>query len=300
MLAALAFIPASSFAQRRAAGAHAGGARPGVVRAPQAPVARAPVTGVSRPTTASPVFTRPIVTRPTGISPLTTLSTPVAPLRTPTMTSGIRFPSRPPLRFPITPVRGTFGFLGYSPFFGYNPFLGYTPFWLCSGFGFGYGCGMLPVYSGVGYIPPVYPAAEPAYPSDPVYTPADSSATLQYTPLLNEYPSVGSFPAEDLAAPAGASAQLRNETLLYLKDGSVFAVSSYTVTNGLLHYVTAYGEQNDLLVDLLDLRKTIETNAARGVAFTLTPPDPSAPRDSKPTPLGPAPAPEGPITPPRR
>jgi len=53
-------------------------------------------------------------------------------------------------------------------------------------------------------------------------------------------------------------------------------------------------------VDLLDLRKTIEANAARGVTFTLTPAPSAAPGASAPAPLGPAPAPPGPITPPRQ
>jgi hypothetical protein len=116
---------------------------------------------------------------------------------------------------------------------------------------------------------------------------------------MNQYPSLTTLPTEDLTASGSASAQLRNDVLLYLKDGSVFAVSSYTVSDGELHYVTSYGEKNDIPVDLFDLKKTIETNAARGVAFTLTPANPAA-GSSSPSPLGPAPAPPGPITPPKQ
>lgn len=225
---------------------------------------------------------------------MTTLRTPGAAFRTPLM-SGIRFPSRAPLRFPIGPfgpVLGTanvFGF-GFNPFF----FPGCNPFW-----GVGLGCGLMsPFYGyGVGYFPPVYPS-EPAYPSDPVYAPPEPSATLQYTPPVNQYPSVESLPAEDLSASSSVGPQLQNDTLLYLKDGSVFAVASYTVSDGRLHYVTSYGERNDVSVDLLDLQTTIEANAARGVAFTLTPPAPAT-GASSPSPLGPAPAPPGPITPPK-
>ena len=232
---------------------------------------------------------------------MTTLHTPLTPLRMPVMTSGLRLPPRPPLRFPITPI-GTFGFLGlrHNPFFNGLGFPGCNPF-----LGMGFGCGVLSPYYGygVGYIPPVYPGqpaypSGPAYPSDPVYSPSDPSATLQYAPVMNQYSSVAGLPGEDLTA-GSVGAQLQSETLLYLKDGSVFAVASYTVADGVLHYVTSYAEKNDVLIDLLDLQKTIEANAARGVAFTLTPPDPAVHRDSRPTPLGPAPAPEGPITPPR-
>lgn len=300
----LALAPASLFAQRGAA-AHAGGARVGggVARAPQAPVARPPATGVNRPA-AGPVITRPPMTRPMGINPVVPFRGPVAPFRNP-VTSGSLFLSRPPRLplgpfRPIVPVLGTAGLFGFA----YNPFLfpGCNPF-----LGFAYGCGILAPYLGYGgYNPlggygPVYPG--PAYPPDPVYTPTDTSASpptasLQYSPVLNQYPLTESLPAEDLSAAGGVAAQARNETLLYLKSGSVFAVATYTVSDGELHYATAYGERNDVAVDLIDLQKTIEANAERGVAFTLTPSAaPSTPGAAKPTPLGPAPAPEGPITP---
>jgi hypothetical protein len=301
LASALALAPASIFAQRGAA-AHAGGARVGggVTRAPQAPVARPPATGVNRPA-AAPIITRPPVTRPMGINPVVPFRGPVAPFRNP-VTSPLLFPTRPriPIR-PIVPSLGTAGVFGRA----YNPFLfpGCNPF-----LGFAYGCGILAPYFGYGgYNPfggygPVYPG--PAYPPDPVYTPPDTSAStpptasLEYSPVLNQYPLTGSLPAEDLTSAGSVAAQLRNETLLYLKNGSVFAVATYTVSDGELHYATAYGERNDLAVDLIDLQKTIEANAERGVAFTLTPSaTPSTPGSAKPTPLGPAPAPEGPITP---
>lgn len=199
----------------------------------------------------------------------------------------------------MVPLLGTAGVFGLA----YNPFLfpGCNPF-----LGFAYGCGILNPYFGYGgYNPGVYVPAYPgpAYPPDPVYSPPDTSASpaptasLQYTPVLNPYPLAESLPAEDLGA-GSITAQSRNETLLYLKDGSVFAVATYAVSDGELHYATAYGEKNDVAVDLIDLQKTIEANAERGVAFTLTPSaTPATPGAAKPTPLGPAPAPEGPITP---
>ena len=225
------------------------------------------------------------------------------------LTAGIRFPSRPPLRFPITPVLGTAGFFGGRP----NPFFNTALFFpTCNPFlGFSFGCGILAPYYGIGYGPalsypgpPAYPSEPayppeypPAYPDDTGYTPPAPSATLQYAPPVTQYASLPSLPPEDLTA-GSAGVRLRGETLLYLTDGSVFAVSSYTVSEGLLHYATVYGEQNDIAVDRLDLKKTIEANAARGVAFTLTPPSSvGGSAASGPSPLGPAPAPEGPITP---
>jgi hypothetical protein len=295
LLCVLALAPARAFAQHGAAGARGGGARAGAVRAPQAPAARAPTPTVSRPGAASAVIIRPITSRPTsiamGVNPVTTFRTPLP--------SGIRLPFRPPLRFPPRPIgpffgSGNFGGFGFNPFF----FPSCNPFW-----GMGFGCGLLAPYYGIGYGPAVsYPAgpaypSEPPYPSDPVYSPPEPSATLQYTPLVNQYPSLSTLPGQDLTAPGGAGAPLRNEMLLYLQDGSVFAVASYTVSDGELHYVTAYGGRNNVAVGFLDLQKTIEANAARGVAFTLTPGPAAASGASAPSPLGPAPAPPGPITP---
>jgi hypothetical protein len=313
---ALALAPMGALAQRGAAGGHAGGgARAGGVAAPRAPAVQVPPAAgratpspvMTHPVT-SPVITHPVIGRPMGGAPMTGLRTPASPFRTPLTASGIFFSSRPPRRPPIRP----FGpFLGTASLYGlaYNPFLfaGCNPFW-----GLANGCGLLAPYYGygVGYFPPAYPSAPdypsgapdypaPSYPSGPVYNPPDPSAALQYTPLMNQYPSLTTLPAENLTASGGASAQLRNDVLLYLKDGSVFAVSSYAVSDGELHYVTSYGEKNDIPVDLLDLKKTIEANAARGVAFTLTPANPAA-GSSSPSPLGPAPAPPGPITPPKQ
>lgn len=290
--AALALTPPNTFAQRGAA-AHAGGARAGGVRAP---VVRAPAPVVNRPTVGSPIINRPIITRPggVGVNPVTTFRRPIMPMRPPVTTSGIFFPSRPPLRAPIRTLGTAVGFpglfgLGYSPFF----LWGCNPFW---GFASGCGIGMPPGFGYGGYIPPtVYP--DPTYPSDPVYSPPEPSATLQYTPPTNQYPLLESLPAGNPGAISDVSTRLRNEVLIYLEDGSVFAVARYTVSDGQLHYATTYGDKNDLALDRLDLQKTIKMNAERGVAFTLTPaPDPG-PGASAPPPLGPAPAPPGPINP---
>ena len=306
LASALAFAPATTFAQRGAAPARAGGARVGggVVRAPQPPIVRPPAPSINRPAVA-PIITRPpTMSRPMNPAVSFRGRGPAAPFPNP-VTSPLFLPTRPP-RLPIrpmVPIVGTVGSFGLA----YNPFLfpGCNPF-----LGFAHGCGILAPYFGyagynsVGGYGPTYPG--PAYSPDPVYSPPDTSASapptasLQYTPLDNQYPLSGNPLEEDLIG-SSVTAQSRNETLLYLKDGTVFAVASYTVSDGQLHYATAYGEKNDVLVDLIKLHKTIEANAERGVAFTLTPSaTPATPGASKPTPLGPAPAPEGPITPGRQ
>ena len=303
---ALALAPASAFAQRGAAAGHAaGGARAGGVAAPRAPAVRVPPSAAGRPAV-SPIITHPVIGRPIG-GLVSGIRLPVSPFRAPLtgsvtgsgILSGPRLPRRPPIR-PFGPFLGT----ANSFVLAYNPFL----FGVCNPLSGVASCGLLAPYYGLGggYFPPAYPSApypsgvpdypSPDYPSGPVYNPPDTSATLQYTPLTSPYPSLASLPPEDLSGSANVSARMRNDVLLYLKDGSVFSVASYTVSNGQLSYVTAYGDKNDVAVDQLDLQKTIQANAARGVAFTLTPASPAA-GSSPPSPLGPVPAPPGPIIP---
>jgi hypothetical protein len=309
LASAVAVLPASALAQHGGAGAHAGAAHSGGMARPA--VARPSTGSVARPVGAAPiirplgsgsVLTRPIISGP-GVAP-------VVPFRPPTTSAGMFLPGRLPRQFP--PSFGFTGLPGSAAYFAYNPFLLRT----CGAFaGLAYGCGVLPPYFGFGYGPAgIYPTifppdtgypsayppdtgypSAPVYPSEPPYNPPDPLATLQYSPLLNQ--QLAAFPPQDLAAAGAETLPVRSETLLYLKDGSVFAVASYTVSNGTLHYVTAYSDRGDVSVDQLDVQKTIQANAARGVAFTLTPAPGVAPGDSKPTPLGPSPAPEGPITP---
>ena len=258
---ALALAPALAFAQRSAgghAGIHVGGGRPGVIRAPQgAQVPRAPVAG-------APVVRAPGAAganRPIMVNPVT-------PLRNPANPSRVFFPSRPPRRFTNFPVSPIF----VRPlFFG----AGYTSTWFpsCNVFpGWGYGCGTLPPYY---------------YGPQAGYSPLQPTTSLNYSPVPDVYPPQGNLPADDFGVQAGVGGQLPQQILIYLKDGSVFGVSSYTVADGKLHYVMIYGGQNDIDLDRLDLQKTTEENAARGVTFTLTPPSS-------------APATPGPITPPRQ
>ena len=59
--------------------------------------------------------------------------------------------------------------------------------------------------------------------------------------------------------------------ILYLKDGSSYAVSDYWLSGGKLHYVTSYGGENVIDESQLDLQRTVNENATRGVDFTLRP-----------------------------
>jgi hypothetical protein len=60
-------------------------------------------------------------------------------------------------------------------------------------------------------------------------------------------------------------------TLLQLRDGSMYGLVDYWVEDGQLHYTTTYGGQNSLELDRIDLEKTVQLNAERGIQFVLHP-----------------------------
>ncbi len=172
------------------------------------------------------------------------------------------FPPELRHHIPIVPI------VGFPVFYGYYPFFGYNPFWFpgCDGFGgWGYGCGALWL--------------DNSYAPGPVYSSNDNLAAGNFTA-----DNLG--PADNLSVGGGVGEALPQTVLLYLKDGSVFAVTKYTVSDGKLDYTTSYGAQNDIDLDLLDLQKTIDENAARGVTFTLTPPSSGT---AAPSPVAPPP-----------
>ena len=59
--------------------------------------------------------------------------------------------------------------------------------------------------------------------------------------------------------------------VLYLKDGSSYAVTDYWLADGRIHYVTSYGGENAIDQSALDLQKTVNENANQGLTFTLRP-----------------------------
>jgi hypothetical protein len=59
--------------------------------------------------------------------------------------------------------------------------------------------------------------------------------------------------------------------LIYLKDGTTYAATDYWLADGHLHYVVSYGGENALNMDDVDLQRTVDENARRGVHFSLKP-----------------------------
>lgn len=69
---------------------------------------------------------------------------------------------------------------------------------------------------------------------------------------------------------ADASTEAKPQvTLLQLKDGSMYGLTSYWVEGGELHYMTNYGGANAIPLDRIDLAKTVQLNASSGQAFIL-------------------------------
>jgi hypothetical protein len=202
-----------------------------------------------------------------------------------------RFPIRPV--FPGSPVYGWgYGGYGWGPGwgFGFGPFFGFD-----SGLGFGWGVTGCGWDLGLGCGPIGYPYdyyygefAPDGYLSTggpSVYTPDYSKEDESQGATSNG----GEFP---YGAPAGsqANASAGNgtggspEVVIYLKDGTVYVVTDYWLAGGELHYAMSDGQQFTIDVNQIDLQKTVDVNAKRGVAFTLynTPANSNTPNGAQP------------------
>ena len=194
---------------------------------------------------------------------------------------------------PYQPIGPGYNYYPYYPYpyFGYNPFYGglgfgwggfgpCNPFWGCGGYGNGFGFGFGYGYGyggGFGSIGGSYPSSynsgwtdESAEDSESKTSPDDpSSYTISANPSAKAPDTAASNELSDLP-PVNADQQ-PTYVLLFLKDGSNFAVSDYWLSGGKLHYVTSYGGENAIDEAQLDLQRTVNENAPRGVTFSLRP-----------------------------
>ncbi|HVB87474.1 MAG TPA: hypothetical protein VNK23_12510 [Candidatus Dormibacteraeota bacterium] len=84
-------------------------------------------------------------------------------------------------------------------------------------------------------------------------------------------PSNSDSASDQILQSSSARSDPAPETLLYLSDGTNFEVTSYWLAGGEMHYVTSYGGENAVPIGKIDLQRTVNANATRGVAFTLRP-----------------------------
>jgi hypothetical protein len=171
--------------------------------------------------------------------------------------------------YPFYPGYGFgFGFGG----FGYGFYGPCDPFWGCYGYGSGfYGGG-----AGYGF----YGGSFSGYSgSDLSYSAADDSAPSQEPnpSLYAQAPETTDVSGGVTAGPAGKHVV----AVLYLKDGSSYAVTDYWLEGGKLHYVASYGGENAIDESTLDLQRTVNENAAQGLTFTLRPAPDVAPETPK-------------------
>ncbi len=153
---------------------------------------------------------------------------------------------------PYYPFSPFFGFYGFSPFFGYG--------WGCDPFDWsGFGCNNLGYGAGYGYGPGGYYA--PGW-DDSVPPPSDDNS--------NEWSSSTWQNPPDENSEANVAISIPN-TVIYLQDGSSYEITDYWLADNKLHYVTNYGGENAVEVNRIDMQRTVDANAARGVSFTLRP-----------------------------
>jgi len=170
---------------------------------------------------------------------------------------------QPPYYYPYT-FFPAFGFYGFDPFLGFGWYPGCDPIdpWMfgCGAWGLGYGYSNSYGYGYGGYYPP---ALDYSAPSDS----GDSSS--EYGPFLWQNPPAESSP------PTGDSTSQSNtaapNSVIYLQDGTNFDVRDYWAAEGKLHYVTAYGGENSVDLGQVDIRRSVDASAARGLSFSLHP-----------------------------
>jgi len=190
-----------------------------------------------------------------------------------------RFPRRPEVfpfgdRFLFFPPQTGFGFGGCANFaFPRHPFF-FNDDFDCFGGGFFFDPFFIGRFSGSfiasssflpfndqmpDYAPDDFTAeARPAQPSHATGL-GESSGGMQNPATNNAIPPLNKAKSEQPV------------TLLQLRDGSMYGLVAYWVEDGQLHYTTTYGGQNSLGLDRIDLEKTVQLNAERGVQFVLHP-----------------------------
>ena len=175
----------------------------------------------------------------------------------------------------------------------------WNPWWWGPGWGFwgpSYGWGYPAAYA---YPYPIYPNYDVTYPAPYSGTDSDNSGynnnSSDNAAPSDDYfqrPSFGgSLDVEPQGSPntnpdTGNVATTTPTVLVYLKDGTMYTASDYWLVDGKLHYMTSYSTESVVDMDEVDLQRTVDENAKRGVTFTLKPSrnGPAASPDSAPAP----------------
>jgi hypothetical protein len=153
-----------------------------------------------------------------------------------------------------------FGWGGWWNPWWWGPGYGYSPYWDWPGY--------YPAYDDGPYAPPyggTYNAPAPAPENnDSTYGPYSSNGYTDAepgTPL-----AVESQDNNPVTANVAISAPT---VLVYLKDGTMLVADDYWLDGGQFHYTVKYGGESQIALDQLDVQKSVDENAKRGVKFML-------------------------------
>ncbi|MGA8142935.1 MAG: hypothetical protein WB987_03475 [Candidatus Acidiferrales bacterium] len=176
--------------------------------------------------------------------------------------AGARSMPLPPHIGPFPPRRFQPVFLfGGGCFNGFFPGFCGSGFFLGSGF-WGYGWGCDPFWGcNVGYNTGYYNGGsygDVIYESD-----AEVAPSQEFNPNRYAY-----SPEEASGADNAANSP---EVVLFLKDGTVYALTDYWIADGKLYYVTNYGGENSIELDQIDMQTSVDVNHKRGIDITLKP-----------------------------
>jgi hypothetical protein len=178
----------------------------------------------------------------------------------------------------------------FGPGFGFGAGFGYGADFGYGGFGNGWDLGY---YNGGGYGGSglTFNAMGPSSAPDDMPSLEGNSGDWQDAPANNSQATDAS----------GNYLNAQPYVVIILRDGSSYAVSDYWLAGGKLHYITSYGGENSVDVNQLDLQRTVNDNATRGIEFTLRPtpaanvpndlpvPQPAPPADNRPQTTAPKP-----------
>ncbi len=163
----------------------------------------------------------------------------------------------PPRRFHPGPIFFGPGF-GFYPFFGFGFGLNCDPFF----WNWDAGC------NGLGYWGPYSSAyCGGYYPSD-MYLGAGGYGNADAGPDTSQ--TYGQYAPQN-PPPDSSEGATTPVVMLYLNDGTSFAVTDYWVADYKLHYVTEDAREGALDLDQIDVQRTVDMNASRGVTVTLKP-----------------------------
>ncbi len=173
---------------------------------------------------------------------------------------------------PLPPRRFRGGFFGPGYGYGYG---GFYPWGFGLGLGFGPSCDPLWDFGCDAYGYPGYGYDGPYAPGFYLdsYSGDDSAEAAP-----NASQDYGVYSDQNTAPDNSSDASANGTTVLYLNDGTSFAVTDYWVADYQLHYVTDGARENVIDLDQIDVQRTVDENAARGVNFTLRPAPGSAQR----------------------